>query len=814
MAHAQRVMDVGTARATARDAVLLIGSGDRLYREYVCASIAERHRLVLLQSTPATWQRPYVVEDVVVDLDDADAVVATARACRARHALRGVLTYDETRVRLAAELAARLGIAHLDGGAAARCRDKLATRRALARAGVPSAGARHVATLSEARAAAAELGYPVVLKPRGLAGSIGVVRVDAPDALAAAYEQARGSRLEGVAALPGLLVEEYLEGPEISVDCVVVDGHAQVATVARKRLGFAPFFEEVGHVVSCPDDASLPLDEIRAVVAAAQRALGIDRGVTHSELRLTPSGPRIIEVNARLGGDLIPHLGRLAGGVDLAAAAADVAVGERPRIERTRSRAAAIRFFYPRADARVRALGLDPAWRPSPWLERLCWEAAPGDVLRLPPAGFLSRLGFAIVTGADMRECDARLDEVERHLRVDVEAPPPARPGPAATGAGAGSAAPRREGGAAAGELRLVAPRPGAARWQASPPADPSGGARHVFDTSAWLRAWERATAERHLERAYLCHDEPGGGVPATPFYLVADSPMWGSYETDAGVGPVWPGPVVMTPSLYAFYGATDAPPRRAAAIVDHGLEQARRWGGAAFVVGNLEPDAAVVWAGQAPPTVATVLDKSYRADVSGGVDGHLARLDGHARREFRRQWRRGVARGLTLQALRGEAMLPRLAELDALAEDTSRRHGPPLYTLPTFRALSAVPGATLLVADIAGEAAGAFLTFLHGESLYLWAGGYDHARRAELGTYSFLLYESIRFAVSNGRRYVEAGRGNFRFKERHGFVPTELWSLVYVMPGPDHDELRARLLEMDRGLQAHLPPAATLCVG
>jgi biotin carboxylase len=403
------------------EAILLIGSGDRLYREYVCAAIARSHRLVLLQSGPATWQRPYVVDAIEVDLDDPDAVLTAAQQCRRQHDLGGVLTYDETRVRLAAEVAARLGIAHLDAGAAERCRDKLASRRAFFRSGVPSARVRHVSSLAEARSAADEIGYPVVLKPRALAGSIGVVRVDGPTELPAAFATARTAELEGVTALDGVLVEEYLEGPEISVDCAVLDGRVAITALARKYSAFEPYFEEVGHVVAPGEDHRLPLDRIREVVASAHHALGIDRGVTHTEVRLTPTGPRIVEVNARLGGDLIPYLAGLATGVDLPVAAAQIALGHWPDLQPVRSRAAAVRFFYPATDIRVLEVGLDPDWPLPAWLDRICWEAQAGDLLTLPPHGFLSRLGFAIVTGPDEATCQARLDEVQSRVRVSGE---------------------------------------------------------------------------------------------------------------------------------------------------------------------------------------------------------------------------------------------------------------------------------------------------------------------------------------------------------------------------------------------------------
>jgi carbamoylphosphate synthase large subunit len=409
-----------------RDAILLIGSGDQLYREYVCAAIAPSHRLVLLESAPASWQRRYVADAVHVDLNDADAVLTAAQDCSRDHNLRAVLTYDETRVRLAAEVAAHLGLPHLDRGAAERCRDKLASRQALLGGGVPSARAHHVSTLAAAGAAAGEIGYPVVLKPRALAGSIGVTRVDSAGELPAAFSLACDAQLEGVTPLDGVLVEEFLQGPEISIDCAVLDGRVEIMALARKRSSFAPFFEEVGHVVTAAEDRLLPLKQIGEVVTSAHHALGIDRGVTHTEVRLTPTGPRIVEVNARLGGDLIPYLAGLATGIDLALAAAEISVGNWPSLQPKRSRAAAIRFFYPHADIRVLDVRLDPAWRVPPWLDRLAWEAAEGDVLQLPPRGFLSRLGFAIVTGSNEAECEARLDVVQSHVRVTSEPLSPA----------------------------------------------------------------------------------------------------------------------------------------------------------------------------------------------------------------------------------------------------------------------------------------------------------------------------------------------------------------------------------------------------
>ena len=149
---------------------------------------------------------------------------------------------------------------------------------------------------------------------------------------------ARAARRRGSATLrvqasdiPGIsqaiLVEEYVTGPEISVDSVVQGGRVTPVFVARKEIGFEPYFEETGHTVSAADPL-LSDPRLRRVLEDVHAALGYADGCTHAELRLCAGGPTLIEVNARLGGDLIPYLGMRASGIDPGLAAAAVACGE------------------------------------------------------------------------------------------------------------------------------------------------------------------------------------------------------------------------------------------------------------------------------------------------------------------------------------------------------------------------------------------------------------------------------------------------------------------------------------------------------
>jgi biotin carboxylase len=355
-----------------------------------------------------SWELPFVAGYTSVDTLDVDAMLAAVRALPAQVRVRGVVCYDEARVVAAAKLATALGLPAPDPDAVLRCRDKHLTRTALDAAGVPQAQSLAVRSLEEAVAAAQKIGYPVVLKPRNLAASFGVTRADSDEDLAAAYAAASEKTLPEVLEHheDGVLVEEFLDGEEISIDSACFDGRIEPLVVAHKLVGYPPNFLEMGHTVSAGDPL-LSDPDVRAVVIGAHRAVGFDTGATHLELKLTAQGPRVVELNARLAGGLIPYLGRLTGGPDLELAAATIACGAVPDLSGTEGApVAAIRYFYPEHDLVVGELRIDEAALP-PSVERAELLTVVGEPVRLPPRGsaWESYLAQAVVTGDSVADC-------------------------------------------------------------------------------------------------------------------------------------------------------------------------------------------------------------------------------------------------------------------------------------------------------------------------------------------------------------------------------------------------------------------------
>lgn len=411
--------------------LLVIGSGLKLYREYLVRSAAARaraagHRLVLVNNLQPTWQHEYFDEITVVNVFDHDLLGRTAREIAARHTVVGVLCWDEPLVMPAAELAAEFGVPGLSVPGVQGCRDKYSARTRLTAGGLLQPGFAMAADLDEARGAAERIGYPVVVKPRALGASMGVVLARDEPELVRAFQVASDASLVGDEPFRGgAIVEEYAVGPEISIDAALHKGEYLPMFIARKRTGSHPYFEETGHVV----DTSDPLLEDRELLdtlAEAHRVLGIEDGITHSEVRLTARGPLIIEINGRVGGDLIPFLGLTATGIDPGEVMVDVALGQRPDTAPLRTGVVGIRFGYPDHDCLVHAVRVPEE---APGLVTASAMVSPETTLRLPPGGYIARHSFVVCQADDVATCEERLTAASAMVVVDADEIDPKSPG-------------------------------------------------------------------------------------------------------------------------------------------------------------------------------------------------------------------------------------------------------------------------------------------------------------------------------------------------------------------------------------------------
>jgi biotin carboxylase len=370
---------------------------------------------------PDTLRR-WGAELVVLDTNDPAAVLAGARAVGADRPIVGVLPGFEFYVPAAAQLAAHLGLPGLEPEVGQRVRDKALMRQALAGAGVSGPRFRLVSTAAELEAAAADVGYPLVIKPTRSAGSVHVSLASCLSEVQAAYAAIAfepaldlGTRLGA-----DVLLEEFIPGPEFSVEGFVQNGRAVVVSITEKLVSEPPHFVELGHTVPAAMEPA-GQRQIADWTAAVVRALGIDCTVFHLELRLRDGVAQMIELGARLPGDSIGSLIEMSTGVNLADIFVQLATGQRvqdPTAPTTGSAScvAAIRFFYEPSLDVVRSAPTDSELHTLPNVVNGAVTVSPGDRPNRR-ADFRSRLGWVLMTGADRPTVDRSWKAVQETAR-------------------------------------------------------------------------------------------------------------------------------------------------------------------------------------------------------------------------------------------------------------------------------------------------------------------------------------------------------------------------------------------------------------
>lgn len=186
-----------------------------------------------------------------------------------------------------------------------------------------------------------------ILKPSRNSGSRGIAKIEEDikgDEFKRLFEIAKGESRD-----KQVMLEQFIEGPEFSVEIIVWNGKVNVLTVTDKKTTEAPHFVELGHnQPSCfPSET---IEKIKAAAVAGVKALGVNNCACHAEVKVQNGEPYIMEIGARMGGDFISTvLTSLSTGVDMIAAAVNCALGIEPCLQpTTKPQGVCIRYFCPK----------------------------------------------------------------------------------------------------------------------------------------------------------------------------------------------------------------------------------------------------------------------------------------------------------------------------------------------------------------------------------------------------------------------------------------------------------------------------------
>jgi biotin carboxylase len=403
--------DRDSGRRTPR-LMLLLGSAP--HRQMALRTLLrEGGHLTVLDAEDSDFVR--LVDDIVL-LEDPRDVHLVGAAVRAAIQSRpdAVITFNDAYLESVGDAIAALGLRGISAEAARSAYHKDRMREALRRHGVPVPDFRVVDDPQDAERAAADLGYPVCVKPSNRSAGLGVRAVANPADLRDAVDCAWRCRLGGTGVV---LVERLARGVEASVEALVVGDDPVVYAVVDKHVSNGARRIETGHVV--PGSPPGGAEQLTATADAAVRALGIRDWPTHSEIMLTDHGPTVIEVNARVAGGLIPDLVHSASGFDVYRAMADLLLGRPVDVGVQWRQAAAIAFLFTEPGRLSEVDGVSAARR-CRGIEEVTMDVRAGDLLPELSSN-MHRRGFVRAVGDDPESARAACVRAAARIRLRID---------------------------------------------------------------------------------------------------------------------------------------------------------------------------------------------------------------------------------------------------------------------------------------------------------------------------------------------------------------------------------------------------------
>ena len=323
----------------------------------------------------------------------------------------GIMTLaTDMPMRSVAYAAVKLGLVGISYDTAIKATDKGEMIKAFEAANVEHPWYYILSSLDDLETIGNNITFPCISKPVDNAGSRGVMLIHSRDELNQAVKYSSLNGRNG-----GVIIEEYLQGSEVSVEAMAVNGTVNILQVTDKLTTGAPHFVEMGH--SQPSQLGKEnVEAIKDLAVRAVKAVGISNGPAHVEIMLTAQGPKMIELGARMGGDCITtHLVPLSTGIDMIKATIDICLGNIPDIEQKFNKGSAIRYFNISCGKILNISGVDNATKLNGVYQISLYKQI-GDEIKTIDSS-TDRVGFVISQGDNVKEavniCERALCEID-----------------------------------------------------------------------------------------------------------------------------------------------------------------------------------------------------------------------------------------------------------------------------------------------------------------------------------------------------------------------------------------------------------------
>lgn len=310
----------------------------------------------------------------------------------------------------------KMGLPGIDLQTSLRATNKEKMRRAFERGDAPSPKSFGAVSFESAVLAARQIEGAIIVKPSRNSGSRGITKL--PTGYSESELRMAVNRAINESRDRSAMIEQFVDGPEFSVEIIVWNKEVHVLQVTDKKTTEAPYFVELGH----SQPSMFPTETVESVKRAAIMgviALQVNNCACHAEVKVQNGQAYIMEIGARLGGDFIStELTHLSTGIDMVAAAINVALGVKPNLEPiTKPQGVAIRYFTPKPGTVVSVSNTEALNRTDVYDAEIYVKV--GDEVREVKSS-LDRAGHVIVTAETAKDAVMEAENLIDAVKIET----------------------------------------------------------------------------------------------------------------------------------------------------------------------------------------------------------------------------------------------------------------------------------------------------------------------------------------------------------------------------------------------------------
>jgi isopentenyl diphosphate isomerase/L-lactate dehydrogenase-like FMN-dependent dehydrogenase/biotin carboxylase len=393
--------------------IMVIGGG-LLQLPLIKTALRMKLRVIVTDYNPEAPGLKIADVPIVMSTKDVEGSVRVAKQENEKSQIHGVLTSGTDASMTVAAVANSLNLPGIKFEDAEAATNKIKMRTRFKEFNVPSPKFFAVWNLDEAKSACIRLSYPVVIKPSDNMGARGVRLVENYSDLLEAFHLAKKASPSGE-----IIVEEYMEGDELSIDAIVYNNEVIFTGIADRIIENLPYFIEKGHTMPSQLPTEI-LEEAKRVMRLGIDALGITHGFAKGDIKITKSGIKICELAARLsGGFMSTHTFPYSTGIDLMKAAIEISLGKKPEnLTPTINKVSIERAIITKPGVINSITGLDEAKKIN-GVKDLILSAGVGDTSVIPKSN-VDKVGHIITVGNSLEEAEAIVEKVRNVLKISV----------------------------------------------------------------------------------------------------------------------------------------------------------------------------------------------------------------------------------------------------------------------------------------------------------------------------------------------------------------------------------------------------------